>query len=291
MDYVSRKYKVSLRVLTEEYGVFLANHPSPQEYFLQLKDKLIEMNQRFGGWLMVDADWFGRERCLLLYKDHPSGRVLLWRLADREYKILIYQDLAFLVSQGYPLRGITSDWKGSIVAAVDELALRLRKNLPHQRCLVHVQLSAQRFLTKNPKTEPGKQLLEMAQLLNSVKSEYEQNIWLRWLERWGERHQAFTKERTYSEDKDHWWYTHKNARRVFRSINKDKEPLFAYLRSSLPKDTNGLEGVFSQLDAKLARHRGLNQEKKEALIAWFFFLREFPKVKFRNKNLGTNTHT
>ena len=43
----------------------------------------------------------------------------------------------------------------------------------------------------------------------------------------------------------------------------------------MPKDTNGIEGVFSQLDTKLARHRGMKQERKEALISWLFYLEEF----------------
>jgi len=266
--------------LSANYGFFLNQAPDAQKYFFKLKDKLLRQQETLGGYLLLDADWFGRERCLILYKDYPSGKIVLWRLADGEYKDLIYQDLAFLVSQGYPIKGVTSDWKGSTVAAVDQLAFALSKNIPHQRCLVHTQLTAQRFLTKNPKTEAGKQLLEAVRFLNRIKTEYEKNIWLKWFERWGKRHQNFINQRTYLEDKSHWWYTHKYVRRVFRSINKNKQSLFVYLRHPLPKDTNGIEGVFSQLDAKLSRHRGLRQNKKESLVSWLFFLKEFPEIKF-----------
>jgi hypothetical protein len=46
----------------------------------------------------------------------------------------------------------------------------------------------------------------------------------------------------------------------------------------MPKDTNGLEGFFSQLDTKISRHRGLKQLKKESLIAWLLYLKRFPKT-------------
>lgn len=239
-----------------------------------------ESGQRFGGWLLIDADWFGRKRCLIIYRDYPTGKTLLWRHEDREYKTSIYQDIHFLVNNGYPLKGVTSDWKGSIVAAVRDVSLCLNRDIPHQRCLVHTQLSSQRLLTQNPKTQPGRELLEIVYQLNSIRIPYEANIWIRWLRRWGERYRDFVNERTYSEDGKHWWYTHKYVRRVWKTLSRDVEPFFVYLKNPLPKDTNGIEGTFSQLDTKLARHRGMARERIEKLISWYFYLREFPKTSF-----------
>lgn len=247
-----------------------------------------ESGQRFGGWLLIDADWFGRKRCLIIYRDYPTGKTLLWRHEDREYKTSIYQDIHFLVNNGYPLKGVTSDWKGSIVAAVRDVSLCLNRDIPHQRCLVHTQLSSQRLLTQNPKTQPGRELLEIVYQLNSIRIPYEANIWIRWLRRWGERYRDFVNERTYSEDGKHWWYTHKYVRRVWKTLSRDVEPFFVYLKNPLPKDTNGIEGTFSQLDTKLARHRGMARERIEKLISWYFYLREFPKTSFGSVR---KTHT
>ncbi len=49
----------------------------------------------------------------------------------------------------------------------------------------------------------------------------------------------------------------------------------------MPKDTNGIEGFFSQLGTKVSRHRGMKQKRKENLISWYFYLRKFPKVTFK----------
>ncbi|MBU2592269.1 hypothetical protein KKD61_02315 [Patescibacteria group bacterium] len=45
----------------------------------------------------------------------------------------------------------------------------------------------------------------------------------------------------------------------------------------MPRDNNGLEGFFSQLETKVSRHRGLKQTRRENLISWQFWLTEFDK--------------
>jgi hypothetical protein len=284
LDYVSQCYHLSIRTLTKKFSGFLANPPLPQEYFLKLKDKLKEQDISLGGYLLLDADWFGRERCLLLYKDHPSGKLLLWRFADGEDYLEILQDLIFLASHGYSFHGAVSDGRRSIAAALKTLSLYRKREILHQRCLVHTQLLVQSLLTQRPRMEAGWRLREIVSYLNQIRNHYEKNIWLRWLGRWEARYGGMLKERTYDEE-GHWWYTHKNLRRAYRTLALNPGVLFRYLEDPhLPKDTNAIEGIFSQLDTKISRHRGLKQERKEALISYSFYLKEFPN--FRSK---TNT--
>lgn len=236
-----------------------------------------EQSLTLGGYLLLDADWFGRDRCLLLYKDHPTGKLLLWRFADSESYGEILLDLLFLAEHGYPFNGAVSDGRRSIFAAVKSLADSLKKVIPHQRCLVHTQMMVQGLLTRKPKTEAGWRLREIVSYLNQIKTVYERNIWQKWLTRWETRYGSLLKERTYGEN-GHWWHTHRNLRRAYRTLAVNPEPPFRYLEDhNLPKDTNGIEGVFSQLDDKVSRHRGLRQEKKEALISYYIHLKEFPK--------------
>lgn len=273
-----------MRTLTEKFAAFLDSPPSPQEYFLELKEKMAQGGVSFGGYLLLDGDWFGRKRCLLLYKDVGTGKLLYWRFADGEYYLVVFQDLIFLSDHGYPFNGVTSDWRGGIVLAVKSLSTSRGQEIPHQRCLVHTQLLVQGLLTRKPETEAGCQLLELTYSLNRIRNDYEKNIWLKWLRRWGERHIGMLKEKTHEEN-GHWWYTHKNLRRAYRTLASDTASLFRYLEDGdLPKDTNGIEGVFSQLDGKVSRHRGLSQKRKEALISYYFYLREFS-----NFDLKTNT--
>ncbi|OIO12661.1 hypothetical protein COV53_04445 [Candidatus Gottesmanbacteria bacterium CG11_big_fil_rev_8_21_14_0_20_37_11] len=182
---------------------------------------------------------------------------------------------------GYPLKGVVSDWKSSIVAAVKEISVKyFEGNLPHQRCLVHTQLQCQTFLTQRPKTEAGRNLLELVHLLNQVKNIYHRNILFLWLSRFEERFIPVIKERTYSEDKKSWWYTHKYLRRTFLILKNNWDHLFVYLDYPfLVKDTNRLEGLFSQLDNSLGRHRGLSRKNRANFLYWFFFLRRFPNIR------------
>lgn len=200
--------------------------------------------------MLIDADWFGHEYCLIIYRDFPTGEIIFFRYAKGEYKNIISTDIAFLVRNGYPLRGVVSDWKGTIVAVVKEIAFKyFNGSIPHQRCLVHTQLACQAYLTRRPKTEAGRNLLELVHLLNS-------------------------------EDKNNWWYTHKYLRRTFIILKNNWDYLFVYLDYPfLVKDTNRLEGLFSQLDGKLNRHRGLSEKHRGNFLYWFFFLKRFPNTK------------
>ena len=278
---LSAHYHTSRETFSKQFGGFLSQPPLPSDYFLKLQDKLVGESRSFSGFLLIDGDWFGRERCLLVYRDAYTGKNLYWRWSTGELGGEIGADLLFLSSHGYPLSGVTSDGRSGIVWAVKEVSRRIGQEIPHQRCLVHVQLSAQRLLTLKPKTEGGRRLLAVVHSLNRIHNHYEKNIWLKWLGRWQERYGEFIKAKTY-EDNGHWWYTHRNVRRVYRSLSRDRESLFRYLDvPGLPKDTNGIEGVFGHMDGKTGAHRGMNQTRKEGLISHYLYLQEFPKTTLK----------
>ena len=233
-----------------------------------------------GGTILIDADWFGNEYCLIIYRDYPTGEIIFFRYAQGEYKNIFLTDISFLLRNGYPLKGVVSDWKGSIVASIKEIAKYLNRNIPHQRCLVHTQLQCQTYLTRRPKTEAGRNLLELVHLLNQVNTVYHRNILFLWLKRFEDRFLPAIKERTYSEDKKNWWYTHKYLRRTFLILKNNWDHLFVFLEYPfLVKDTNRLEGLFSQLDNSLGRHRGLSRKHRAHFLYWFFFLKRFPNTK------------
>ena len=93
---------------------------------------------------------------------------------------------------------------------------------------------------------------------------------LSWLEK---RHAAFLKERSYGEPKAgkkrSWWYTHHNIRAA-RSLLRNALPhLFTFVRyPHVPRTKNHVEGgVDSRLKELTHRHRGLPQDRKQALVA------------------------
>jgi len=275
LGYLSRRTGIAYQTLSLRFSQFLNLTLDPHIYFLKLKDKLAAEGVLLGGHLLLDGDWFHHERCVVVYKDWETRRILLWRFADGEFKDNIASDINFLTTNGYPLKGVTSDWHGGAVAAVTSLNI---PELPHQRCLVHTQLFGERLLTQHPETEAGRQLLEIVYQLNSIKSLPESGVWIAWLKRWGVRHEGMLFQKSYGDGGKRWWYTHGSLRRVYYSLIHTLDHLFLYLKfPPLPKDTNCVEGFFSQLDSKLGRHRGQTQKRREEFIAWYLFLREFPK--------------
>jgi hypothetical protein len=198
-------------------------------HFYQFLDKppvSLRLKEPKEVYLKIDGTYFKRWGCALAYKNKQN--IIYWNFVIREnYQNYCY-DLARISEMGYKILGITSDKHGSLISSVKTLL----PGIPHQYCLVHLQLSCQRLLTKNPKTKAGIELLEIARCLNSITDHYEKNIWLKWLGRWEKRRTGFIKEKTYLKDEQTgrktWWYTHKNLRRAFRALKTSENNAFLY---------------------------------------------------------------
>jgi len=141
-------------------------------------------------------------------------RIVFWDFVLRENYFSYYFNLTQIIKLGYIIEGVTSDRHSSLISALKSI---LPADIPHQHCLVHLQRLCQALLTRNPKTQAGKELLELVRLLNKINNHYEKNIWLKWFQRLEKRHQDLIKERTYFKNEEgrlSWWYTHKNLRRL-----------------------------------------------------------------------------
>jgi len=120
-------------------------------------------------------------------------------------------------------------------------------------------------------------------MLNDVKTQSDKTVWTAWLKRFEERYGDFIKQRTYHEDRRHWWFTHRNLRRAFLTLKKSQANLFIYLDNpNIEKDTNGLESEFSHLLQKLTNHRGLRRRKAISFVKWYLCLKSicFEERKF-----------
>lgn len=216
-----------------------------------------------------------------MFKENQEvgNKVIFWDFVERENYLNYCLNFSQIVKLGYVIKGVTSDRHGSLISAIKTLfPPNSLPQIPHQYCLVHLQRFCQTLLTQKPQTQTGIQLLELARSLNSINSHYEANIWLKWFQRLEKRHQGLIRERSYLKDdetgKRTWWYTHKNLRRAFKTLDNSKEHLFLYLDYlDLPKDINGLEAEFSHLKGKLNLHKGLKRERKINLIRWYFYLK------------------
>lgn len=255
----------SKRTLRRHFTVFLANPP-----------KVSPLKSRRSIYLKVDGKYFGHWGCILVFKERTS--IIFWDFVQRENYFNYLNDFYYLKKLGYDILGVTSDWHGSLISAVKTSLPKI----PHQRCLVHTLHLCQGLLTKHPETEAGTNLLELVSLLNNVKNQKEKTIWLTWLNRFEKRYGDLIKQRTYHEDKRHWWFTHRNLRRAFLTLKNSQDHLFIHLDNpNIEKDTNGLESEFSHLTNKLGNHRGLKREKTVNFVNWYFYLKS---IYFENPN-------
>lgn len=148
--------------------------------------------------LVLDATWFGRKNCLLVYWDTELKKAQWWRYSQRkETAWEIIEDLERLKEKGVILRSATTDGSRGIKAAIDYLY----PNIPHQRCSVHLQRMALIFLTQNPKTQAGWELRNLAEKLNIIKTHEQHNYWARDFYYWCNKHYSFLKEKSYSFEK------------------------------------------------------------------------------------------
>ena len=173
--------------------------------------------------------------------------------------------------------GMISDWKGSIVAAVDTFL----PPLPHQRCLTHVQRQLLTFLPLKSPIPATQALRRIALLLFTIDTPQDLRIWKGVIVRWRERYGYLLKERTIPQEKHirSWWYTHGNLRRAIKLLQFDEEYLFAYLTNQfLPKTNNAMEGTNSQIKSKLSIHRGMKTPQQ---VTYIFWLLTFSRIKTR----------
>lgn len=266
---------ISIKEIPKSYSTIL------RTFYLYL-DKLVLPPKPTGIlkekiYLKIDGTYFGSWGCLLVYKNH-TGKFVYWNFVLRENYYNYLNDL-ITISNWYDICGITSDWHGSLVGVVKTLI----PSIPHQRCLVHLQRHIESLLTKNPKTEAGRELLIIIKQINHLENKQQCNKWLYRIYSWEYKYSYLIKERTYGfnniTNKNTWWYTHKNLRASYRSLITSKEHLFLHFDySKLSKDTNGLEVEFKHLKNKIEKHPRLTRRRKVSLMFWYLHLKNLERI-------------
>lgn len=217
--------------------------------------------------LVIDATWFGREECLIVYWDPRLKKSQWWRLSKHKEKAYeIIADLRKLKQRKVTAVSVTSDGSPGVKAGLNIIY----PNIPHQRCLVHLQRMCLVFLTKNPKTLPGLRLRNLALKLNKVDTHEKHYLWQSKFYHWCNQYYSFLKEKSYSFEKKNWWYTHRSLRKVRRMVANVLPSAWHYLDdSNINKDTNGLEGRWSSLKQHYRQHRGLSKKRRLAYFSWY----------------------
>jgi len=217
--------------------------------------------------LGLDGKWLHRAGAVMIYRDITHGVNLYWSFQKSESLPNLSEDfyqLLFLTKANPPY-GVVSDWKKAITGLV---AVTF-PNLPHQRCLAHVQRELKRFLPSGSPFIFTLSLRRIAEGLTEINDPTDYYLWNQKLQSWLNAYGYLLKEKTIGKNTGKkWWYAHGNLRRAVRLLTEE-EGFFTYLyHPFLPKTNNSLEGVNSQLKGKLGSHRGMKTSQQMVFCFW-----------------------
>ena len=238
--------------------------------------------------LAIDGTWLHRNGVVMIYRDVTNHQNLFWSYHLSESYEAIRADLNTLTTLlgTHQPSGVISDWKGSIVDGVANYF----DHLPHQRCLIHVEREAKRWLPKRTPFAFTQELRNVALDLIRVETKKEMIDWKARVIVWQMAYGHLLTEKTYSQTEvsskgqPRWWYAHKYLRRCWYLLTNNWYPFFVHLDHPLiPKTNNSLEGVNSQAKRTLGNHRGMKTLQQVSFLFWYLiFTRTKTKADLRD---------
>jgi len=224
--------------------------------------------------LLLAGTYFANKLCLVLYRENNVKATLFYRLSDGEWEEELSEDLQNILSLGIEIESITCDGLRNIFKAVKKTS----PNTVIQRCLAHIQRECLMWLTRFPKSLAGCELRLIVSSLHTIDNHNKWGYWVVDLIQWYERHKDFVNQKTFKEDTDRYWFTHKSVRKAFIHIKRALPDMFHYLDNpKIPKTTNGLESFFGHLKQNISIHRGLSKEHYKNYIKWYLFYKNNQK--------------
>lgn len=215
-----------------------------------------------------------RKRMLLIAADGDHGRPVSWMDVERESYdswVVFLRDLSW---RGVTPAVVVCDAQRGLLKAIREVWPQVKI----QRCLIHVVRQACIWLTQNPQTRAGRELLGLVKELPQIQTKRQKHRWVRKFWRWDRRYEKFLKDRSYSPS-GKWWYTHRRLRGTRSLLKNALHDLFRFVTDpSIPKTSNHVEGGLNSRLKELFRcHRGFSLQRKLILAAWYLALRQGQK--------------
>lgn len=211
--------------------------------------------------VVADMTFWGRGYGVCVFRDAISKQNLWWKESLFETPWVYGEGLAYLLERGWMISAAVIDGKRGVAQVFE------RHGVPVQYCQFHQVKTVTKCLTRKPKTEAGQELRSLALTLKASDEAGFSERLAEWHEWW----QSFLEERSNAPGtKRGWQHTHRRVRAAYRSLKTNLTRLFTYERHpelTIPKTTNTLDGMFSQIKNRLAVHRGLRRDRRYKLIS------------------------
>jgi hypothetical protein len=169
--------------------------------------------------IVCDATFYGKRKDklgTLVFKDILTKEILIWKHIDSERVIDYKQLLNWVLDLNYDVKAIIIDGKRGLYKAF--------KDFPIQMCQFHQKKTINRYLTKNPRLESGKDLRKIMFNLTTTT----ESIFTKKLDKWHDKYKDFLNEKSLSQTTEKLIYTHPKIRSAYRSLKTNLPYLFTY---------------------------------------------------------------
>lgn len=259
---LSRQSGYSIQHLTKQFHAIVETVPPA----LPIGPHLLSSYEET--YLIVDALWFGKRFCFMVYREKRNSILLRYSFLKKERGSLIAKDLRRLQKEGYRFTVAVSDGGTGIRNALASVY----PHIPHQLCMAHMHRQAINAIGRYPKDYRVQQLKRLADHLWKIESKEALAWWKDQLHIWIQTNGEFLYERR-KDTTGRWWFAHPGAKKAVRILTTAHHHSFVFLNHPLcPKTTNAIEGQFSVVSMKHLVHRGLKRERIQPFLSWFVYL-------------------
>ena len=203
--------------------------------------------------------YFGRSLCYIVCR--AESKTIYFRECPETIENigLMLDDLE---SMGYVFKSFTVDGRKGV-----KKYLKLRyPDVLLQHCIFHQAAAITRYLTGSPKTECGRELKALSEILGKTsRDDFEAEF-----KALKNRYADFLKERNESGQ-----FRHRRLRSAFRSIDRNMPDLFTWQENpelGIDNTTNTCEGYFRQIKTRIRVHSGLKRERLKKVIEMLFLI-------------------
>ena len=201
---------------------------------------------------MIDGYWLPKskywpKKILLVYYAYTIWKVIWFSILDGERKEYIVEDLKFLRDHMEYTAFISCTADGWI-----GIATALKEVYPEcvlQRCLVHVQRQVKTYVSGNPKSTTGQELLKITEYSTLCDP---LTFPQRWKD-WNIDHQTYINEKSIKPN-GLWRYAHSNLKKAIRHIENALPNMFqSYTTGNYDQATSSSD-IFEYLQKNESRN-------------------------------------
>jgi hypothetical protein len=196
----------------------------------------------------------------MVFLDTLTSQVLWVKFVKSETNLDYQEGLNYLESKGFEILGAVSDGRRGLS--------RVFSKYPYQVCQFHIQKGVRTLLTKNPKSEAGKDLYKLNKTF--IQDKLTQQQFLHEIEAYLQKHQLYLNEKSETNPKQ---YKHQRLRKALNKYKNNLKYMFTYQSNpqlQIPNTTNHIDGgLFSPMKKLLNNHNGLSKLHRKSWIILF----------------------